>query len=76
MKSFLPRALFRKLTPATIKGKLTFWFLSLSLTPILLIGSIAYVTSRGTLEKEITNKLDAVADNKSYTLTSWFKAQL
>jgi len=76
MKSFLPRALFRKFTPSTIKGKLTFCFLSLSLTPILAIGILAYLSSRGSLEKEIINKLDAVADNKSYILTIWSKAQL
>jgi methyl-accepting chemotaxis protein len=76
MKSFLPRALFQRLAPATIKGKLTFWFLFLSLTPILAIGISAYVTSRGSLEKEIANKLDAVADNKTYILTNWFKTEL
>jgi methyl-accepting chemotaxis protein len=76
MKIFLPRAFFRKLTPATIKGKLTFWLLLLSLGPILIIGGLAYSNSKGSLEAEIYNKLDAVADNKSYILTSWFKAQL
>jgi len=76
MKSFLPRALFQRLAPATIKGQLTLCFLSLSLLPILVIGILAYRTSRGSLETEIANKLDAVADNKTYILNSWLKTYL
>jgi len=76
MKSFLPRAFFQRLAPATIRGKLTLCFLSLSLIPILVIGILTYRTSRGSLEKEIANKLDAVADNKTYILTAWSKAEL
>jgi methyl-accepting chemotaxis protein len=80
MKRLWPRGLFKKVgskvAPATIKGKLTFWFLFLSLAPILVIGVLAYSNSRGSLEKEILNKLDAVADNKSYILAGWFKSQL
>ncbi len=76
MKSLLPRALFHKFTSATIKAKLTFSFLALSLLPIIAIGSLAYITSRSTLEKEIASKLEAVADNKGYTLTTWFKSHL
>jgi methyl-accepting chemotaxis protein len=76
MKSFLPRALFQRLAPSTIRGKLTLCFLSLSLIPIFVIGILAYRTSRGSLETEIANKLDAVADNKTYILTNWFKTEL
>ncbi|MGH7769923.1 MAG: hypothetical protein ACREQP_20940, partial [Candidatus Binatia bacterium] len=76
MKRFWPRAFFQKLMPATVRGKLTFWFLFLSLAPILAIGIIAYTSSRTSLEGEIANKLDAVADNKAYILTAWFKAHL
>jgi methyl-accepting chemotaxis protein len=76
MKSFWPRALLRKLAPASIKGKLTFWLLIVSIGPILTIGIIAYATSRWSLEAEIVNKLDAVADNKSFILSSWFKEQV
>ncbi|HEY3304807.1 MAG TPA: methyl-accepting chemotaxis protein [Candidatus Binatia bacterium] len=76
MKRFWPRAFFQKLMPATVRGKLTFWFLFLSLGPILAIGIIAYTSSRASLQGEIANKLDAVADNKAYILTAWFKAHL
>jgi methyl-accepting chemotaxis protein len=80
LKRLWPRGLFHKvagkIAPATIKEKLTFWFLFLSLAPILVIGVLGYSNSRGSLEKEILNKLDAVADNKSYILASWFKSQL
>ena len=68
MKWSWPPALFSKVAPVTIKGKLTFWFLFLSLAPILAVGMMAYTNSRGSLEREIINKLDAVADNKSYIL--------
>ena len=76
MKWSWPPALFSKVAPVTIKGKLTFWFLFLSLAPILAVGMMAYTNSRRSLEREIINKLDAVADNKSYILNGWFKAHL
>jgi methyl-accepting chemotaxis protein len=75
MKNFWPGAFFRKLAPASIRGNLTFWLLIVSIGPILTIGTIAYVSSRRSLETEIINKLDAVADNKSFILSSWFKQQ-
>ncbi len=65
-----------KFAPSTIKGKLTFGFLSLSLAPILAIGILSYQYARTALEKEIINKLHAVADNKSFILKSWFQDQL
>ncbi|HEY1268605.1 MAG TPA: cache domain-containing protein, partial [Candidatus Binatia bacterium] len=65
-----------KLAPTTIREKLTLWFLLLSLAPIFAIAFMAYTSSRASLEKEIYNKLDAVADNKSYILGIWFKEQL
>lgn len=67
---------FHKILPATIRGKLTFWFLILSLVPIAAIGIMAYRNSRASLEREIINKLNAVADNKAYILKAWFKEQL
>ena len=76
MKWLLPQDLFNKIVPATIKGKLTLCFLTLSFIPILAIGMMAYQNSRTSLEREIINKLDAVADNKSYILKIWFKDQL
>ena len=65
-----------KILPATVRGKLIFWFLILSLVPILAIGIMAYWNSRASLEREIINKLNAVADNKAYILKAWFKEQL
>jgi len=76
MKWPLPRDLFNKIVPATIKGKLTLCFLTLSFIPILAIGILAYRNSRASLEREIVNKLNAVADNKTYILQSWFKVEL
>lgn len=67
---------FNKILPATIRGKLTFWFLILSLVPIVAIGIMAYRNSRASLEREIINKLNAVADNKTYILQSWLKVEL
>ena len=60
----------------TVTGRITLWYLILTLAPMLAIGFLAYHNSRGSLEKEITNKLDAVADNKIYLLKVWFKDQL
>ncbi|MBI2210753.1 MAG: methyl-accepting chemotaxis protein, partial [Deltaproteobacteria bacterium] len=65
-----------KITPATVRGRLTFWFLILSLVPIVATGILAYRNSRASLEREIINKLNAVADNKTYILKAWFKEQL
>src|SRR5581483_9112884 len=71
----MPAAL-AKLAPVTVREKLTLWFLLLSLAPVFATALLAYTSSRVSLEKEIYNKLDAVADNKSYILGHWFKAQL
>src|SRR5689334_374742 len=65
-----------KLAPGSIRDKLTFWFLLLSLVPVITIGVLAYQNSRSSLEKEIFNKLDAVADNQSQSVGSLFKTQL
>lgn len=74
MKTF--NQISRKIFPATIKGKLTLWFLLLSMSPILVIGFMAYQNSRASLERQIVAKLTAVADNKSFILKSWLKIQL
>ena len=74
--------LFKKIVPMflkgglTVTGRITLWYLILSLTPILAIGILAYQNSRASLEGEITNKLNAVADNKTYIIKSWFNEQL
>ena len=65
--------LFDRIAPRTIKGRFTLVFLLLSLTPIAVIGVVAYQNSRASLATEIANKLDAVADNKTYILKSWLK---
>ncbi|MGH7830979.1 MAG: cache domain-containing protein, partial [Candidatus Binatia bacterium] len=75
MKGLSFGILLNKLLPRTIRGKLIFWFLILSPVPILGIGLVAYYNSKASLEREIINKLNAVADNKSYILKSSFKAQ-
>src|ERR1043166_4096856 len=65
-----------KLAPTTIRDKLTLWFLFLSLAPVFATALLAYTISRASLETEIYNKLDAVADNKSYSIGKLFKDQL
>ncbi len=60
----------------SITGRITLWYLILSIAPILAIGFLAYQNSRASLEREIFNKLNAVADNKLYILQSWFHEQL
>jgi len=65
-----------RFAPGSIREKLTFWFLFLSLIPMIAIGAMAYRSGRSSLEKEIFNKLDAVADNQSYSVGSLFKQQL
>jgi methyl-accepting chemotaxis protein len=71
MKSFHFLSKFTKVLPGTLRGKLTFWFLTLSLVPILAIGIFAYRDSRASLEREIMQKLSAIADNKLFTLKGW-----
>src|ERR1051326_235439 len=65
-----------KLAPTTIRDKLTLWFLFLSLAPVFATALLAYTISRASLQTEIYNKLDAVADNKSYSIGKLFKDQL
>jgi methyl-accepting chemotaxis protein len=76
MKWKLPLGGFRKIAPATIKGKLTLWFLCLSLVSTVAIGAIAYTSSRESLQQEILNKLDAVAENKVFFLRERVGKQL
>ncbi|MBI2985853.1 MAG: hypothetical protein HYY45_03715, partial [Deltaproteobacteria bacterium] len=73
LNSIVPLRLRGRLT---ITGRITLWYLILSITPILAIGFLAYQDSRATLEKEITSRLKALADGKSYTLQGWVKSQL
>ncbi len=76
MKSLKLLRIFHRVLPVNIKGKLTFWLVILSLTPILAIGILAYQNGRASLEREIINKLNAVADNKVFFLTEWIQRQL
>ena len=74
--------LFNKIVPAflrgglTVTGRITLWYLILSVAPILAIGLLAYQNSRASLEREIINKLNAVADNKTYIIKNWFNNNL
>jgi len=76
MKWLRLNGLLGRIAPQTIKGRFTLAFLLLSLTPIIVIGVVAYQNSRASLRTEIINKLDAVADNKTYILQSWLKGYL
>jgi methyl-accepting chemotaxis protein len=73
MKPLLFLSKFKMVSPRTLRGKLTFWFLTLSLVPILGIGIFAYRDSRASLEREILQKLSAIADNKLFTLKGWIQ---
>ncbi len=74
--------LFNKIVPSflrgglTVTGRITLWYLILSVAPILAIGLLAYQNSRASLEREIINKLNAVADNKTYIIKSRFTNNL
>ncbi len=74
--------LFNKIVPSflrgslTVTGRITLWYLILSVAPILAIGTLAYQNSRASLEREIINKLNAVADNKTYIIKNWFNNNL
>jgi methyl-accepting chemotaxis protein len=70
------RSPFHRALPTTIRARLTLWLIALSLVPALTIGIMAYQNSRASLEREIINKLNAVADNKAYILKAWFADQL
>jgi len=48
-------------------------FVLFSILPILAIGVLAYRNSRASLEKEIINKLNAIADSKLIILQQWQK---
>lgn len=60
----------------TVTERITLWYLILSVTPILAIGFLAYQNSRASLEREIFNKLDAVADNKTYIIKNRLNSHL
>jgi len=71
------RLLLARLTGGlSVTGRITLWYLILSIAPIAAIGFLAYQNSRATLEAEIVNKLTAVADNKTYIIQTWFHDQL
>jgi len=76
MKWLKLKPIFTKILPQTTRGKLTLWFLVLSLSPMLAIGIMAYQNSRASLEREILNKLNAVADNKTFILKNWLQIML
>ena len=69
-------ALFHKVGPDTIGGKLTFWFLLVAFLPMVAIGVIAYRTSRASLEQQIINQLDSLAENKVFFLREHTARQL
>ncbi|HEV8344064.1 MAG TPA: sensor histidine kinase [Candidatus Binatia bacterium] len=81
MKSLEPRSILKLLRftswgRLSITSKITLGYLLLSLIPILAIGILAYRNSRASLENEIIDKLQAVAENKSYIIKSWLRDQL
>ncbi len=74
--------LFDKIVPPLLRGgltvtqRITLWYLILSIAPILAIGFLAYQNSRTSLEKEIINKLSAVADDKAFLLNDQIQDKL
>jgi methyl-accepting chemotaxis protein len=62
---------FYKLLPKTIKGRVRLGFVLFSLVPILIMGLLTYQNTRKSLETEIINKLNAIADSKLIILQQW-----
>lgn len=46
-----------------LRRKLLFWFLLLSIIPLIIVGAMAYFSARSTLQKEIGEQLQATARN-------------
>jgi methyl-accepting chemotaxis protein len=76
MKWLRLQPIFNKILPSKLKHRLILWFLVLSLAPVSAVGIMAYQNSRASLEKEVINKLNAVADNKAFILKEWIQRQL
>lgn len=55
----------------SIRGRLTFWFLFLSLTPLVIGFLITYNQQKRSLEQENINKLTAIRDLKVQELNKW-----
>ncbi len=76
MRRLSSHALFHKIGPDSIGGKLTLWFLLVAFLPMLMIGVIAYRASRASLQQQIVNQLDSLAENKVFFLREHVARQL
>ena len=56
---------------STIRRKLTFWFLFLTLVPLLISGIVAYMVSSNEFAEKTFNKLTAIRDLKVGQLQMW-----
>ena len=70
------RPILNRIFLRSIKQTFTLWFFILSVAPIAVTGVIAYYSSRASLQSEIINKLNAVADNKVFIVKAEFENKL
>ena len=55
----------------SIRGKLIFLFLSLSLIPLIIVSIFAYIQSSNALREKTTEQLELTAKSNSSTITNW-----
>ncbi len=56
----------------SIRGRLLIWFLVLSLVPLMIIGTLVFLNSRNTLQKQEYNHLIAIRDIKAEEIELYF----
>ena len=84
MKKNLPRIAFKRFNERIFKqfrqkglGRtIFFWFLSLSLAPLLIASIISYLTASSILEKEAYKSLETVSRLKSNIIVSFFNEKI
>jgi methyl-accepting chemotaxis protein len=60
----------------SLRGKLTLWFLAVSLLPLIMAGWIAYSQAEKDLTEAVYNKLQAVRDIKTMHIEDYFNERL
>lgn len=63
-------------TFTSIRTRLTFWFLTLSLTPLLVGIMITFSQEKKVIEQETFNKLISIRDLKVHQLENWFDERI
>ncbi len=55
----------------SIRGQLIVWFLALAMIPLLVMSSIAFISTQQSLQDSITNTLDGLGAAKAEQLDAW-----